>query len=95
MLREEGLSVVAHKAVYPNVNLGVNNRVDLAHVTAAARRKILERHMLAGATIVDPASTWVNADVEIAADATIEPGTVAPRAHLDRLSTRSSGRTRP
>ena len=76
MLREEGLSVVAHKADDPNVNLGVNNRVDLAHVTAAARRKILERHMLAGATIVDPASTWVDADVEIAADATIEPGTV-------------------
>ena len=32
--------------------------------------------MLAGVTIVDPASTWIDADVEIAADATIEPGTV-------------------
>ena len=32
-------------------------------------------HMLAGVTIVDPASTWIDADVEIAADARIEPGT--------------------
>ena len=43
-------------------------------VSAEARRRILERHMLAGVTIVDPASTWIDADVEIAADATIEPG---------------------
>ena len=39
----------------PNVNLGVNHRADLALVTAEARRQILERHMLAGVTIVDPA----------------------------------------
>ena len=75
MLREQGLPVVAHKADDPNVNLGVNNRVDLAHAASEARRQILERHMLAGVTIVDPASTWVDVDVEIAPDATIEPAT--------------------
>ena len=75
MLREQGLRVVAHKATDPNVNLGVNNRADLARVTAAARHHILERHMLAGVTVVDPGSTWIDADVEIEADATIEPGT--------------------
>ena len=75
MLREQGRRVVAHKASDPNVNLGVNNRADLALVTAEARRQILEHHMLAGVTIVDPESTWIDADVEIAADATIEPGT--------------------
>jgi bifunctional UDP-N-acetylglucosamine pyrophosphorylase/glucosamine-1-phosphate N-acetyltransferase len=73
--RERGLRVVAHTTSDPNVNLGVNTRVDLAQVTAQARRQILERHMLAGVTIVDPASTWIDAEVEIAADATIEPGT--------------------
>ena len=31
--------------------------------------------MLAGVTVVDPASTWIDAGVEIAADARIEPGT--------------------
>jgi bifunctional UDP-N-acetylglucosamine pyrophosphorylase/glucosamine-1-phosphate N-acetyltransferase len=74
MLRENGLRVVAHKASDPNVNLGVNTRVDLAVATAEARRQILERHMLAGVTILDPGTTWIDADVEIAADATIEPG---------------------
>jgi len=73
--REQGLRVVAHTASDRNVNLGVNTRVDLARATDQARRRILERHMLAGVTIVDPASTWIDAEVEIAADATIEPGT--------------------
>lgn len=75
MLRERGLRVVAHKSSDPNVNLGVNHRADLALATAEARRQILARHMLAGVTIVDPQSTWIDADVEIAAEATIEPGT--------------------
>jgi bifunctional UDP-N-acetylglucosamine pyrophosphorylase/glucosamine-1-phosphate N-acetyltransferase len=74
MLRAAGLRVVAHQASDPNVNLGVNNRVDLAVAATEARRQILERHMLAGVTIVDPAATWIDAGVEIAADATIEPG---------------------
>ena len=73
--RRDGLKVVAHVATDPNVNLGVNNRADLALVTAEARRQILHQHMLDGVTIIDPGSTWIDADVEIAADATIEPGT--------------------
>ena len=63
-------------------------------VAAEARRQINERHMLAGVTIVDPASTWIDADVEIAADATIEPGTVAARRDHASAPTRSSARTR-
>jgi bifunctional UDP-N-acetylglucosamine pyrophosphorylase / glucosamine-1-phosphate N-acetyltransferase len=55
--------------------MGVNNRADLAAVEAEARRRILEAHMLAGVTVVDPGSTWIDAGVEIAADARIEPGT--------------------
>ena len=54
MLREQGLRVAAHKSTDPNVNLGVNNRADLAS-DGRARHHILERHMLAGVTIVDPA----------------------------------------
>jgi bifunctional UDP-N-acetylglucosamine pyrophosphorylase/glucosamine-1-phosphate N-acetyltransferase len=75
ILRDGGHTVAAYVAEDPNVNLGINNRVDLAAATAEARRQILEGHMLAGVTIIDPASTWIDADVEIAADATIEPGT--------------------
>jgi bifunctional UDP-N-acetylglucosamine pyrophosphorylase / glucosamine-1-phosphate N-acetyltransferase len=74
-LREAGHSVAGHRADDFAVTMGVNNRVELAAAEAEGRRRILERHMLAGVTVVDPASTWVDASVEIAADARIEPGT--------------------
>ncbi len=74
-LREAGHLVAAHRSEDIAVTMGVNNRVELAEAEAEARRRILERHLLAGATIVDPASTWIDAGVEIAADARIEPGT--------------------
>jgi bifunctional UDP-N-acetylglucosamine pyrophosphorylase / glucosamine-1-phosphate N-acetyltransferase len=74
-LREAGHSVAAHLSDDLAVTMGVNNRADLAAVEVVARRRILKRHMLAGVTVVDPGSTWVDADVEIAADARIEPGT--------------------
>ncbi len=75
VMRGRGERVSAHIAEDTAVNLGVNNRVDLAAVEAEARHRILEGHMLAGVTIVDPASTWIDADVSIGADARIEPGT--------------------
>jgi bifunctional UDP-N-acetylglucosamine pyrophosphorylase/glucosamine-1-phosphate N-acetyltransferase len=74
-LREAGHSVAAHLADDLAVTMGINNRVDLATVEAEARRRLLEAHMLAGVTVVDPASTWVDAGVEIGADTRIEPGT--------------------
>jgi bifunctional UDP-N-acetylglucosamine pyrophosphorylase/glucosamine-1-phosphate N-acetyltransferase len=74
-LREAGHTVAAHLADDPAVTMGVNNRVDLAAVEAEARRRLLEEHMLAGVTVVDPGSTWIDAEVEIGADARIEPGT--------------------
>ena len=74
LLRAAGLRVAAHLEPDPSVNLGVNDRADLALVTAEARRRILERHMREGVTIVDPAATWIDADVAIEPDATIEPG---------------------
>lgn len=74
-LHGAGHSVAAHIATDLAVTMGVNNRVDLAAVEAEARRRLLERHMLAGVTVVDPGTTWVDAGVEIAADVRIEPGT--------------------
>jgi bifunctional UDP-N-acetylglucosamine pyrophosphorylase/glucosamine-1-phosphate N-acetyltransferase len=74
-LRGAGHSVAAHLTEDLAVTMGVNNRADLAAVETEARRRILQAHMLAGVTIVDPASTWIDADVEIAPDARIEPGT--------------------
>jgi bifunctional UDP-N-acetylglucosamine pyrophosphorylase/glucosamine-1-phosphate N-acetyltransferase len=74
-LREAGHTVAAHLADDLAVTMGVNNRVDLATVESEARRRLLEAHMLAGVTVVDPGSTWIDAGVEIAPDARVEPGT--------------------
>jgi bifunctional UDP-N-acetylglucosamine pyrophosphorylase/glucosamine-1-phosphate N-acetyltransferase len=75
LMRAEGKRVIAHKVDDVSVNIGVNNRAELAKASAIARRRILERHMLAGVTVTDPGATWVDADVEIEPDALIEPGT--------------------
>jgi bifunctional UDP-N-acetylglucosamine pyrophosphorylase / glucosamine-1-phosphate N-acetyltransferase len=75
LMREAGLRVAVHAAPDDTVMLGVNTRAELAVAEAEARRRILEAHMLAGVTVVDPASTWIDVDVQIAADARIEPGT--------------------
>lgn len=75
VLRENGHSVAGKVSKNLAVTMGVNTRADLAAVEKEARRRILEAHMLAGVTVVDPGSTWVDADVEIAADVRIEPGT--------------------
>jgi bifunctional UDP-N-acetylglucosamine pyrophosphorylase / glucosamine-1-phosphate N-acetyltransferase len=74
LVREAGHRVAAHRDPDPGVNLGVNTRVDLARASEEARRRLLERHMLAGVTVVDPAATWIDADVELAPDVTLEPG---------------------
>jgi bifunctional UDP-N-acetylglucosamine pyrophosphorylase/glucosamine-1-phosphate N-acetyltransferase len=56
--------------------LGVNTRAELAVAAAALRDRLNEGHMLAGVTIVDPASTWIDAGVVIEPDAVIHPFTV-------------------
>ena len=54
---------------------GVNDRVQLAGMGAELNRRICEKWMRAGVTIVDPASTWIDSDVSIGADSTIHPDT--------------------
>ena len=56
--------------------LGINTRAELAIAAAELRRRINEAHMLAGATIVDPSSTWIEAGVELEPDAVVHPFTV-------------------
>jgi bifunctional UDP-N-acetylglucosamine pyrophosphorylase / glucosamine-1-phosphate N-acetyltransferase len=52
---------------------GVNDRVELAAAEAALRRRLLERLMLGGVTVVDPATTFVDADVEVGQDSVLAP----------------------
>src|SRR4029077_11194477 len=67
-----GKRVAAHRASDPDEGRGVNTRVELAAVEDVLRRRIRERHMLAGVTFHDPGSSLVDADVEIAADVVVE-----------------------
>ena len=55
---------------------GVNTRVELAAAAASLRDRINDEHMLAGVTIVDPATTWIEAGVEIEPDVVVHPFTV-------------------
>jgi bifunctional UDP-N-acetylglucosamine pyrophosphorylase/glucosamine-1-phosphate N-acetyltransferase len=89
LLREQGAVVAAHVVEDPGLVLGVNDRVALAEVRAVAQRRILEAHMRAGVTVVDPGSTLVDVGVTIGQDTIIEPSTylrgtttVGARAHL-------------
>jgi bifunctional UDP-N-acetylglucosamine pyrophosphorylase / glucosamine-1-phosphate N-acetyltransferase len=75
LLVEEGATVIAHEADAVEAE-GVNTRVELAAAAAALRDRINAAHMLAGVTIVDPATTWIEPSVELDADATIHPFTV-------------------
>jgi bifunctional UDP-N-acetylglucosamine pyrophosphorylase/glucosamine-1-phosphate N-acetyltransferase len=71
-----GGKVAAHIAADSRETDGVNTRVELAHAGAVLRDRINEAHMLAGVTIVDPKTTWIEPTVEIDADVTIQPFTV-------------------
>lgn len=54
---------------------GCNDRLQLSALGAELNRRVLARHMLAGVTIIDPGTTWIDVDVAIAPDVTIAPGT--------------------
>jgi len=65
-----------HKADDPAEAEGVNTRAELAAAGAVLRDRINLAHMLAGSTIVDPATTWIEPTVELEPDCTIQPFTV-------------------
>jgi bifunctional UDP-N-acetylglucosamine pyrophosphorylase/glucosamine-1-phosphate N-acetyltransferase len=71
-----GGRAAAYPCPEPEAALGINNRAELARAAAVLRDRLNERHMLAGVTVVDPATTWIDAAVEIEPDATIHPFTV-------------------
>jgi len=71
-----GERVAVYKAEDAAEAEGVNTRAELAAAAAILRDRINHEHMLAGATIVDPSSTWIEPGVELEPDCTIEPFTV-------------------
>ncbi len=76
ILVAQGARVAAHIAADYHEADGVNTRVELAQAGAVLRARINERHMLAGVTIVDPQSTWIEPTVELAEDVVVHPFTI-------------------
>jgi bifunctional UDP-N-acetylglucosamine pyrophosphorylase/glucosamine-1-phosphate N-acetyltransferase len=73
---EAGRPVAVVPAADADDAMGINDRVALAAAEERLRRRIAERHMRDGVTIVDPATTRIDAAVEIGQDARIEPWTI-------------------
>ena len=79
LLNETGQRVGAVVADNAADTLGINNRIELAQAAAIMRRRILNKLMLSGVTIVDPATTYIDCDVEIGPDTVIHPCTIIER----------------
>jgi bifunctional UDP-N-acetylglucosamine pyrophosphorylase/glucosamine-1-phosphate N-acetyltransferase len=73
LLVGDGDRVAVHVAPDALEVEGINTRAELAVAAAGLRDRINHEHMLAGVTIVDPQSTWIDAEVELEPDTTIHP----------------------
>ena len=76
LIAQAGGLVDAAEIADPALLLGVNTRVELAGAAALLRARLLEAHMLAGAGIVDPDSTYIDADVVLEPDCVVHPATI-------------------
>ncbi|HEY5661534.1 MAG TPA: bifunctional UDP-N-acetylglucosamine diphosphorylase/glucosamine-1-phosphate N-acetyltransferase GlmU [Gaiellaceae bacterium] len=76
LLVEGGEEVAVFKAPDPAEVEGVNTRAELADAGSFLRARVNKEHMLAGVTIVDPGTTWIEPGVQLEADSTIHPFTV-------------------
>jgi bifunctional UDP-N-acetylglucosamine pyrophosphorylase / glucosamine-1-phosphate N-acetyltransferase len=76
VLAESGHKVVTVVADDPDETHGINDRAQLAHAEAELRRRTNEAWLAKGVTMVDPAATYVDTTVTLAADVTLFPGTI-------------------
>ncbi|TMV44272.1 bifunctional UDP-N-acetylglucosamine diphosphorylase/glucosamine-1-phosphate N-acetyltransferase GlmU [Paenibacillus mesophilus] len=76
ILREQGETVLAYCTNDESEWIGVNDRVALSEAEKYMRERINRKHMTNGVTIVDPANTYIEKDVEIGADTVLHPGTI-------------------
>lgn len=73
--RQQGLSVQAEVIEDRQEAMGINTRIHLAEAEAILRKRINQAWMLSGVTIIDPATTYIEAGVSIGQDTTIYPNT--------------------
>lgn len=75
MAVQEGAALLPVPAADPDEVQGINDRVQLARAEALLRERINRCHLLAGVSLVDPATAYIDADVTIGRDTVIEPNT--------------------
>ena len=75
LMRGEGRTVAGLRVPDSDEILGVNDRAQLAAAAAIVRDRINERWMLAGVSMLEPASIWIDIDVDLAPDVTLLPQT--------------------
>lgn len=75
LIIEGGHKVVAVTAVAAEDAMGVNSRQQLSEAGKIMQRRIQDRFMKTGVTIVDPPNTWIDARAQIGQDTVIEPFT--------------------
>jgi len=76
ILKEKGEIISAFQTDSFEETLGVNDRIALSQAELIMKRRINQKHMKNGVTIVDPDNTYISADAEIGQDTVIYPGTV-------------------
>lgn len=72
---DEGRRVEVWPLHDPDEGLGINDRAQLAHAEAVIRERVRRRLLAEGVTLVDPATTYIDAGVEIGMDTIIHPNT--------------------
>ncbi|MBP1743398.1 MAG: Bifunctional protein glmU [Firmicutes bacterium] len=75
ILVEEGKKVGAMPIPFEET-MGVNSRLQLSQAEKVLRKRINEKHMVNGVTLIDPESTYIDVDVEIGSDTIIYPGNI-------------------
>lgn len=76
ILQADGERIAAHLLADPAEAIGVNDRVALSEAERLMRERINTEHQRNGVTLIDPAQTYIEADVAIGADTVIYPGTM-------------------
>ena len=89
IVRADGQVVHAKHVDDAALVAGVNDRVQLSEIGKELNRRIVAAHQRAGVTVIDPATTWIDVDVQIGRDTVIAPGTqllgstrVGTRSHI-------------
>ncbi|WP_035054726.1 bifunctional UDP-N-acetylglucosamine diphosphorylase/glucosamine-1-phosphate N-acetyltransferase GlmU [Carnobacterium pleistocenium] len=76
ILKKQEYVVSAYKMDYEEEALGVNDRIALAEAAKLMRSRINKKHMQNGVTFIDPATTYIDSEVEIGSDTIIEAGVI-------------------